>query len=207
MNPGTGGDGGGGGDRDDGSRDDDRDDDIDRGHDTGDGDANSDRDDDRVDDDGPLGSLLELLEMLAEMEERGERRRDGRLDIGGTSVDFSVGIGTLDDLADRGGRGPRDSGDRSSGGGERDGDAAADDGAHVDVRRTEAGATVVADLPDVDAGAVDVAVDEGADRLRILVDGEPVGTAPLSGEELSVTDATVRNEVLEVRLERVDHDT
>lgn len=166
-------------------------------------------------DDGPLGSLLELLELLAEMEERGERRRDGRMDVGGKSVDFSVGIGTLDDLADRRGRTPRGPGGRSpaerDSGGERDDDSSSDeldDGdVYVDVRRTESGPMVVADLPDVDEGQVDVTVDEDAGRLHVLVDGSSVGSVPLSGEELTVADATVRNRVLEVRLEEVDHDT
>lgn len=153
---------------------------------------------------GALGRLLRLLETLAEMEEDGERRRDGRTNVGGTSVDFSVNIGSVDDLADAfGGRGGRP--DRGRGG---DRDEAVDEplDTHVDVRETETGVVVVADLPTVDEDDVDATVDDEAGELRITLGGETLGSVPLRGEELTVTDATVRNRILEVRLERSDHD-
>lgn len=155
---------------------------------------------------GALDHLLALLETLAEMDEQGERRRDGRADVGRTSFDFSVGIGNLDDFADEfGGRDrPTDDDRRGRHSAGEDGNA---DEAHVDVRETETGVTVVADLPAVDADDVGVTVDDDAGKLRIVVGGETFGTAPLSGDELTITDATVRNRILEVHLERSEPET
>lgn len=158
-------------------------------------------------DEGALDRLLRLLEMLAEMDENGERRRDGRTDVGNASVDFSVNIGSVDDLADA--YSGRDRRPRADDG--RDRRSESDDGSpreepHVDVRETETGATVVADLPAVDEDDVDVTVDDEAAELRIVVDGETLGTVPLAGDELTITEATVTNRILEVHLERSDPD-
>lgn len=171
-----------------------------------------DRDDAEDRDLTPLERLVALLETIAEMDERGERRRDGHTRIGDASVDFSIGIGTLDDAIDAAGdRDRRDPRDRRRGadGDRRHTDDAAEPerAAHVDVRETAEGATVVADLPNVDESDVTATVDDEAGELQIDVRGTEAGRVPLSGDGLTITEASFNNHILEVELERTDSDS
>lgn len=148
-------------------------------------------------DDRPTGVVRALLELLAEMDERGERRRTGRWSNERTSVDYSVSIGSLDRALARGGDGEwMDSvGDESE---QVDGvdDAGVD---AVAVREREDGLLVVADLPGDREGDVSVEVDETAGTVVVAVDGV-VGRIPLRDGDWTVADVSCNNDVLEVTL-------
>lgn len=147
-------------------------------------------------DDRPTGVVRALLELLAEMDERGERRRTGRWSNERTSVDYSVSIGSLDRAFTQGGDVER-TGARA--GGER---TAGVDDAWVDavaVRERDDGLLVVADLPGDREGDVSVDVDESAGSVVVVVDGV-VGRIPLRDGDWTVADVSCNNDVLEVTL-------
>lgn len=132
-------------------------------------------DDDRRD--VPLGFVLRLLDVLAEMEARDQRHRRGGGRIGdNVTFGYDVSIG-LEQPAER-----------------------TDTTGLVTTRPTDDGRIVVADLPGVDPDAVDVAVDREAWTLSLRIDGEPVERVPLLDRDAEVVESAVTNGILEVRL-------
>lgn len=132
-------------------------------------------DDDRRD--LPLGFVLRLLDVLAEMEARDQRHRRGGGRIGdNVTFGYDVSIG-LEQPAER-----------------------TDTTGLVTTRPTDDGRIVVADLPGVDPDAVDVAVDREAWTLSLRIDGEPVERVPLLDRDAEVVESAVTNGILEVRL-------
>lgn len=129
--------------------------------------------------------LVDLLETLAEMDEKNERTRSGRHVGDRSTVDYSVTVGSAD-----GGAG--DDPPEVEGADETDVDW------HADVRETGGGVLVVADLPGVAREDVGVAVDDGA--LLVVHDGRLLGRTALPARNLTVASATYRNSVLEVHL-------
>lgn len=133
-------------------------------------------DDDRRD--LPLGFVLRLLDVLAEMEARDQRHRRGGGRIGdNVTFGYDVSIG-LEQPAER-----------------------TDTTGLVTTRPTDDGRIVVADLPGVDPDAVDVAVDREAWTLSLRIDGEPVERVPLLDRDAEVVESAVTNGILEVRLQ------
>ena len=154
--------------------------------------------------DEPRGLIRSLLDLLQEMDERGERTRSGHSRPGPhTSVDFSVSVGGLDDReggipfgtdADRAGR--RD--ERADAKGHDEPTAEP----HVTTRETADGIVVASDLPGVQESEVETRLDHGADVLVIEVGGRDAARLPLQSEGWTVVDSRFSNGVLEVELER-----
>ena len=127
--------------------------------------------------DVPLGFVLRLLDVLAEMEQRDKRRRRGRGRLGDNvtyGYDVSIGLESVPERTDAMGL--------------------------VTTRSTEDGRVVVADLPGVDPAAVDIHVDRESGTLHLRIDGEPVERVPLLDGDAEVAESSVTNGILEVRL-------
>ena len=147
----------------------------------------------------PRGIIRSLLDLLQEMEERGERTRSGHTRRGRhTSVDYSINIGDLggsDDASpfqfESGG---------SNRGRARSGEETPD--AHVTTRETPEGLVVAADLPGVDESDVDTRLHPAADELVIEVAGRDAARLPLESDGWTVVDSRFVNGVLEVELSR-----
>ena len=152
----------------------------------------------------PHGIIRSLLELLREMDERGERTRTGHSRPGShTSVDYSISIGDLstsdDDDPFETWWARRDEDEDGS-------DGPPDDGrptdAHVTTRETEAGLVVAADLPGVGAEGVDARLDEDDGALVIDAGGGSSTRLPLESEGWSIVDSRLSNGILEVELRR-----
>lgn len=157
----------------------------------------------RADERRPRGIIRSLLELLREMDERGERTRRGQGRPGGhTSVDYSISVG---DLSSAAGEDPFETWwsrrDAASAG-----DAGpADDGptdVHVTTRETPDGLVVVADLPAGDADGVDTRLEEDAGVLLIAAGGGSEARLPLDDEGWHIVDSRLANGILEVTLRR-----
>lgn len=70
----------------------------------------------------------------------------------------------------------------------------------VDVRESEDGVVVLADLPRATAEGVTAGIDRERNELVIGIDDEVVERIPLGSADIAVADSTFRNGVLEVRL-------
>lgn len=152
------------------------------------------------------GTLAKLLDLLAEMEARGERTRSGRWTGDRLDVDYSISTGSLEDFGDRGrfdpdslGSGPDSDSDSGSGPGSDSGDAQAS-APNVTTRETETGVLVVADLPGVDAADVSLGIDRARNVFTLEVENEVVGRVPVDDGEWVVADASFTNGILEVHL-------
>lgn len=135
------------------------------------------------DEDRPTGLVRAILDLLADLDERGERTGRGRWSSGRADVDYSVEIGGLDDFSEA--------------------SRLDEPGASAITTRTfDDEVLVVADLPNVRSEDVSarVAPDDGA--VTIGIDGYVVERVPLDEEGWSVADVTVNNDVVEVRLTR-----
>ena len=160
--------------------------------------------DDRNDPDGrdveePRGIIRSLLDLLQEMEERGERTRTGHTRPGpNTSVDYSISIGDLggSDDADP----PRY--ESAAPDGRRAGSDEEALDAHVTSRETPEGLVVAADLPGVDESDVESRLDPDAEELVIEVGGRDAARLPLESDGWRVVDSRFANGVLEVELRR-----
>lgn len=150
------------------------------------------------DEDRPRSLIRSLLDLLREMEERGEHTRTGHSRPGPrTSVDYSVSIGGLG--------GPDES--RPSAGDERtpgraDRSEESTSEALVTTRETPGGLIVAADLPGVDDTDVESRLDPEASELVIEVAGRDEARLPLDSNGWTVVDSRFANGVLEVELRR-----
>lgn len=134
------------------------------------------------DEDRPTGLVRAILDLLADLDERGERTGRGRWSGERADVDYSVEIGGLDDFSEAS---------------RRDVPGAST----ITTRTFDDEVVVVADLPNVRSEDVSarVAPDDG---VTIGIDGYVVERVPLDEEGWSVADVTVNNDVVEVRLTR-----
>lgn len=146
-------------------------------------------------DDRPNGVIQAILDLLAEMDERGDRVGRGRWADDRFSVDYSVSIGGLDEAFGPGGRGPRDPPDSGS---RKAPDAGGDPA--ITVREFGDEMLIVADLPNVRAEAVDVERDE--QTVVITAEGDVLGRVPIDDEGWEVVDVSFNNDVMEARLTR-----
>lgn len=158
-------------------------------------------DDDETDesDTRPTGILRALLDLLAKMDERGERRRRGRWSGGRTRVDYSVSIGGLGDSPETD---PFDSpGFDDRGFDDRDGHGFGDQERHaLTTRELEDGLLLAADLTDVHPADVSVDLDDASRAVTITVEGDVLGRIPLDDGDWTVVDVSVNNDVLAVKL-------
>lgn len=157
------------------------------------------------DGDRPNGIIRAILNLLAEMDERDERSGRGHWSGDRTSVDYSISVGSLDDAMNLGppeDRGPAwwdeppEARDRGTGG--------TDEWAPGPITTRTYGdeMLVAADLPDVRAENLDVAVNEDEGTVTIDVDGDRMGEVPIDDGDWSVAEVSVNNDVVEVLLTR-----
>lgn len=138
------------------------------------------------------GTLAKLLDLLTEMEARGERTRSGRWSGDRFDVDYTVSTGNLGGFGDLGSFDPDALG---SGPGSEERPSP-----NVTTRETEEGVLVVADLPGVDAADVSLGIDRARNAFTLEVGDEIVGRVPVDDGEWVVADASFTNGVLEVHL-------
>lgn len=125
------------------------------------------------DDDERMDLFLRLLDTLAEMNEKrpGDEQSPG--DDGGIEYDIRLQPTELPRLS----------------------------AWLVTTRRRDDGLLVVADVPRVEPGAVDVDVDSDAGILQYRVDDETVERVALPDPDVAVAGRASRNSILELRLE------
>ena len=132
--------------------------------------------------------LTDLFESIAEMDERGERRRTGtgtthsknkRFDYG-----FTVGIGPQADDERAGTDEPSPDGTERA----------------AVVHETDEGVVVTLDLPDVHPTDLSAGVDASARALVVGEDGTVIERVALPRGDLEVAGASFNNGVLDVRL-------
>lgn len=137
--------------------------------------------------------LSGLVETIADMDERDERRRTetgtahgdtARFDYG-----FSVGIGPQTDGRDR-----------------AEPVAAAETDHTTTVQSVDDGCVVTLDLPDVTPRELSAGVDGSARALVVADDGGVIERVALPRGDLEVRGASYNNGVLDVHLRRTPHD-
>ncbi|WP_181692583.1 gas vesicle protein GvpH [Natronomonas sp. LN261] len=147
---------------------------------------------------GLLGQLRAIIEAFAEIEtnEGGHRRESGRIERGGTSIeyDYDVSIGF--------GPGTQSDSPRPPDGTARD---PGDDtpALHIETRDIdETECVVIADLPGATEAELDVTFDAERGVLELWIGAERVERVALDTRTVTITDVTLNNQILEVRLER-----
>lgn len=150
---------------------------------------------------GVLARVARLLRELSDADPGETRRRTGRIDTGRTRVDYeysvSVGLDAIDrndDTISRGDDGPPD--------GTGDAHAAARSPSIETRRVSETERVVIADLPGVSEGNLDVTFDDEAGTVTIWDGPDRIERVTLSDPSVTVTDVTLNNQVLRVTLRR-----
>lgn len=173
-------------------------------------DENDDTPDDASDDQssqpsGLLDQLRSLVEALADIEEEGGHRHEsGRIDRGNARIDYdydvSIGLGR----ADRSSHDEEPSSDRFRSDQRSGQRGMTEDSIHVETREGTSGdeLVVVADLPGVTDDDVDVALDTDEQALTLRVDDDVVERVVLDRPDVAISDMSLRNQVLEIRLAR-----
>ena len=149
---------------------------------------------------GLLGILLAAIDAFSEIEtnEGGHRRGSGHLEGENTSIeyDYEVSIG-LDPAARSNPPNPQRSVESIPG--------PEDDSQpfHVETRDIgEAKRVIIADLPETSEDELDIRFDEEKDVLELWAGGRRVKGVPLGIQDVTVTDITFNNQILEVQIER-----
>lgn len=150
---------------------------------------------------GLLGSIGEIIEALSELEdaEDGPKSERGRIDRDSFTIDYNydVNVGLGGDRKRRSGS----SDDRSEPERTVDVDDQEDALDHaVDVREYEDEVIVSADLPGVDEDELDIAIEDDASTLSITAGEDVIERIPLDSQ-LSVTDVSFKNQILQIRLQ------
>jgi HSP20 family molecular chaperone IbpA len=155
---------------------------------------------------GLLDQLRTLLETLAEIEEEeaGHRRGSGQIDRGTSRIDYnydvSIGLGQRDQSSDT-----RSSPHRSHSERRSRHQRATEDSAPIETREgtSDDELIVIADLPGVaDEDDVDVDLDTDEPALILRISENEVKRIPLDQSEMTITDITINNQVLEIRVSR-----
>lgn len=154
---------------------------------------------------GLLEQLRAIIEVLAEIEEDegGYRQESGRIDRGRSRIDYdyevSIGLGTGDRTAS-----PRDQPAPDHSRTERTRSQQGDEESiHIETREvTDDERVVIADLPGVTDDELDVTLDADEPALELRADEELIGRIVLDQPDVTITDATLNNQILEIRLTR-----
>lgn len=159
---------------------------------------------------GLLAQLRAIVETLAEIEanEGGLRRESGHIDRGRTRIDYDyeVSIGLGDDTHTASSRDrPVSEGARTGPTGSQQGDGEA---IHIATRAVDDDESVViADLPGVADAELEVVLDTDGPALELWADEELVGRVGLDRPDVTITDVTLNNQILEIRLSRANQPT
>lgn len=155
---------------------------------------------------GLLDQLRTLLETLAEIdeEETGHRRGSGQIDRGTGRIDYnydvSIGLGQRDQSSTTRSSPPRSHSERRS-----RHQRTTEDLVHIETREGPNGdeLVVIADLPDVaDEDDVDVDLDADEPALVLRVNENEMRRIPIDQAEMTITDLSINNQVLEIRVSR-----
>jgi HSP20 family molecular chaperone IbpA len=141
--------------------------------------------------------------MLAEIErgEDGHRRESGHIDRGNARIDYDYDVSTGLDSGASSSR-DRSASDRRRT--ERSTDREAErDPIHVETREVATDELVViADLPEVTDDDLDVTLDADEPALELRDGEDTVGRIALDQSDVTITDVTLNNQILEIRLAR-----
>lgn len=152
---------------------------------------------------GLLDQLHTLLETLAEIEEEeaGHRRGSGQIDRGTRRIDYnydvSIGLGKSDQSPDTDSSLHRSHSEKRS-----DHQRATENSVPIETREgtSDDELVVIADLPGVaDDDDVDVDLDTDEPALILRIKNE-VKRIPLDQSDMTITDMTINNQVLEIRV-------
>jgi hypothetical protein len=151
---------------------------------------------------GLLERIRAIVEALGEIEqvEDGHRRASGRVDRGAAHIDYDYDVSV--GLGDRSGSpreqpGAEGSARRSSGQGDPSTPA------HVQTRAvSDDELVVVADLPGVTDDELDVTLDADEPALELTAGGELIERIGLDGPDVTISDVSLTNRILEIRLTR-----
>jgi HSP20 family molecular chaperone IbpA len=153
---------------------------------------------------GLLDQLRTLLETLAEIdeEEAGRRRGSGQIDRGTSRIDYnydvSIGLGRSDQAP-----GTSSSPHRSHSEQRSRHQRATEDSVPIETREgtSDDELIVIADLPGVaDDDDVDVDLDTDEPVLILRINENEVKRIPLDQSDMTITDMTINNQVLEIRV-------
>ncbi|ESS11765.1 MAG: GvpH [uncultured archaeon A07HR60] len=141
-----------------------------------------------------LDRLRAILETLDEIDtnEDGTRRESGHLERGQIGLDYSyeVSIGSIS--GDRSPAPPRESDDDS-------------ESPLFEVRAvSDTDRVVVIDLSQTADGELDVRLDSEQRVLELRVDGDRIRRIPLDTHDVTVSDVTQNNQILQIRLTQPD---
>lgn len=163
----------------------------------------SDRDDPSGDSGRPTGLLSNLraiIRAFAEIEtdEDGHRRESGHIKRGGTSIDYdyevSIGLGSTVPSD------PPRTWSPTEFSRDPEGDSPP---LHIETRDVdETERVVLVDLPGTVEEEIDLAIDSEEDALELRVSEERTERVALGTQDVRITDVTLNNQVLTVRLER-----
>jgi HSP20 family molecular chaperone IbpA len=170
--------------------------------------------DDRSDDAGDnpsmqsmslIDQLRTLLETLAEIEEEeaGHRQGSGQIDRGTTRIDYnydvSVGLGRDDRVPHSESSSPQSHSESQP-----SFPGATEDGIHIETRegRSDDELIVIADLPRVTDEDVAVDLDTNESALILRINENEVKRIPLDQSDMKITDMTIKNQILELRVSR-----
>jgi HSP20 family molecular chaperone IbpA len=177
----------------------------------------SDRDDGDRTSDGPsdrpsglLEQLRAIIDALAEIEEEegGHRRDSKHIERGSTRIDYdyevSVGLGS-DERAPQSGEQPESDRSRAEGGPNQPGE---EEGVHIETRAvSQDELLVIADLPDLADEELDIELDADEPALAVWAGEERVGRVALERSNVTISDVTLNNQILEIRLTRANQST
>ena len=152
-----------------------------------------------------VDQLRTLLETLAEIEEEeaGHRHGSGKIDRGTTRIDYnydvSVGLGQSEQSSHTESSSPQSHSEHQP-----SHPGATEDGVHIETREgtSDDELIVIADLPRVTDEDVDVDLDADESALILRIDENEIKRIPLDESDMTITDMTIKNQILELRVSR-----
>lgn len=149
--------------------------------------------------------IVSSLQTVAEAETHGPQRRTGSIGRGRStlSYDYTVSVGlTSTEEPTTGAETAEDSPTPTN---SADTSTRSASNQRIETRRYEDGScALVVDLPDTTESTISAVVDDEGSAIRLLIDGEVADRISVDPEDTNITDATVANGTLTVRLSQTD---
>jgi HSP20 family molecular chaperone IbpA len=159
---------------------------------------------------GLLEQLRAIVEALAEIEEEegGHRQESGRINRGSTRIDYDYEISLGLDPVDRT-TSPLDQPASDQSHPKQTHSQQGDkESVHIETRKvTNDERVVIADLPGVTDDELDVTLDADEPALELRANEEIVGRVALDQPDVTISDVTLNNQILEIRLTRASEST